>query len=49
VIALHAHSVWMPDRSRAATIAPVGRSAPVGHAISDGVRFSSVLLKEEET
>ena len=40
----------MPDRSRSATIAPMGRSVPVGYVrISDGVRFASVLLKEEET
>ena len=50
VIALRAHNVRMRSRSRAATIAPRGRSVPVGYvSISDGVRFSSVLLKEEET
>lgn len=50
MIALCAHSVRMRSRSRAATLAPVGRSVPVGFVIiSDGVRTASVLLKEEET
>ena len=47
---LKAHNVRMRSRSRAATVAPRGRSVAVGYVgISDGVRFSSVLLKEEET
>lgn len=47
---LQAHNVRMRPRSRAGTMALVGPSAPVGRVtISDGVRSSSVLLKEEET
>lgn len=47
---LQAHNVRMRSRSRARAVAPMGRIVPVGFVIvSDGVRFSSVLLKEEET
>ena len=47
---LQAHDVRMRFRSRADTMAPVGPGAPVGYVtVSDRVRSSSVLLKEEET
>jgi len=49
VNSLNAH-LWMPTRRRAATPAPLGRSAPIGYGIVvESVRFASVLLKEEET
>jgi hypothetical protein len=40
----------MPVRSRAAIPAPIGRGAHIGYVFTvDGVRSSSVLLKEGET